>query len=80
MSQKKYFFYICYIYHYLLHLSVNTRSVIGQFCGPYFTVRPLNGKHKERVGAWDFIVDKKASIRYVISDVMQFAPNTKPEY
>ena len=27
-------------YHLLLYLSVSTRSVIGQFCGPYFTVRP----------------------------------------
>ena len=27
-------------YFTLLHLSVSTRGVIGQFCGPYFTVRP----------------------------------------
>ena len=26
----------------LLYLSVSTRAVIGQFCGPYFTVRPAN--------------------------------------
>ena len=26
-------------YLLLLYLSVSTRSVIGQFCGPYFTVR-----------------------------------------
>ena len=24
----------------LLYLSDSTRAVIGQFCGPYFTVRP----------------------------------------
>ena len=27
-------------YYDLLHLSVSIRGVIGQFCGPYFTVRP----------------------------------------
>ena len=26
-------------YDDLLYLSVSTRGVIGQFCGPYFTVR-----------------------------------------
>ena len=26
-------------YCQLLHLSVSTRGVIGQFCGPYFTVQ-----------------------------------------
>ena len=26
----------------LLYLLVSTRAVIGQFCGPYFTVRPAN--------------------------------------
>ena len=26
----------------LLYFSVRPRAVIGQFCGPYFTVRPVN--------------------------------------
>ena len=30
------------VYQKLLYLSVSTRTVIGQFCGPYFTVRPAN--------------------------------------
>ena len=28
------------VYCTLLYLSGSTRGVIGQFCGPYFTVRP----------------------------------------
>ena len=32
----------CIIVLLLLYLSVGTRAVIGQFCGPYFTVRPAN--------------------------------------
>ena len=33
------FFVISYPWQALLHLSVSTRGVIGQFCGRYFTVR-----------------------------------------
>ena len=28
--------------HTLLYLLVSMRAVIGQFCRPYFTVRPAN--------------------------------------
>ena len=31
--------FVCYKY---LHLSVSTRSVIGQFCGLYFIVQPTS--------------------------------------
>ena len=30
----------------LLYLSVSTRDVIGQFCGPFFTVRPAKFERK----------------------------------
>ena len=30
------------VYQSLLYLTVSSRAVIGQFCGPYFAVRPVN--------------------------------------
>ena len=29
----------------LLYLSVSTRAMIGQFCGPYITVRPATARY-----------------------------------
>ena len=47
LQHQSYAFKLCFIncYSYLVYLSVSTCAVIGQFCGPYFTVRPANFKN-----------------------------------